>query len=65
MSDNVAERLTKLENSFTKLETEFKTRMEHVAMREDIEHAKNSILRWLVATVIVAVAAVAAVVTAI
>jgi len=53
VSDNVAQRLTRLE-----------TIMEHVATREDIERAKNAILRWLVATVIVAAGAVAAVVSA-
>ena len=57
MSD-VAERLTALE-------VEFRTRMEHVATREDIERAKNSILRWLVTTVIVAAGAVAAVLAAV
>ncbi|MDE0448063.1 MAG: hypothetical protein OXH96_15475 [Spirochaetaceae bacterium] len=65
MSDHVAERLTQLETGLTKLETEFRTRMEHVATREDIERAKNSILRWLVATVIVAAGAVAAVISAV
>ena len=38
--------------------------MEHVATREDIEKAKNSILRWLVGTVIAATAAGAAVLVA-
>lgn len=54
MSGNVGDRLARLE-----------TAMEHVATREDIEKAKNAILRWLVGTIIVASGAVAAVVTAV
>lgn len=54
VSDNVVDRLARLE-----------TAMEHVATREDIEKAKSSILRWLVATIIVAAGAVASVVTAV
>ncbi len=42
--------------------TRLETLMEHVATREDIEKAKNAILRWLVATVVAAAAAVAAVI---
>ena len=50
MSDQV-DRLTRLE-----------TLMEHVATREDIEKAKNSILRWLVSTLLVSIGALAAVI---
>lgn len=41
------------------------TRLETVATREDLEKAKTSILRWLVATIIVAASAVAAVVSSV
>ena len=41
------------------------TQLETVATREDLESAKTSILRWLVATIVVAAGSVAAVVSSI
>ena len=41
--------------------TRIEALLEHVATREDIEKAKNAILRWLVGTVLVALGLLAAI----
>ena len=57
----VEERLGSVEQRLVGIETQ----IEHTATREDLEKAKTSILRWLVATIIVAASSVAAVVSSI
>lgn len=44
--------------------TRIEALLEHVATREDIEKAKNAILRWLVGTVLVALGLLAAIANA-
>lgn len=44
--------------------TRIEALLEHVATREDIEKAKNAILRWLIGTVLVALGLLAAIANA-
>ncbi len=53
-------RVSAIETRVTRIEA----LLEHVATREDIEKAKNSILRWLIGTMVAALIALAAIANA-